>query len=108
MVLQDDSGLLRELVRFLLPRVTDKIEKVRKQVSIPPSSFRLPFNSPCRFVSIPAPPLPLTPSSLPPSLPPSLLPLHQALRGLGNLTAVWNDDVALAASSVLSALTSAA
>ena len=46
-VVQEDNLLLRELIKFLLPRVVDKVEKVRKQ----------------------------------------------ALRGLGNLVAVWNEDV---------------
>jgi hypothetical protein len=50
-----------ELILFLLPRVADKNERVRKQ----------------------------------------------ALRGLGNLVSVWNDEVAQSAASVLSALTSA-
>lgn len=58
---KDDDALLRELIKFLLPRVVDKVEKVRKQ----------------------------------------------ALRGLGNLVHVWNDDTATAATSVLSSLMTA-
>jgi len=57
----DDGLLLKELIKFLLPRVVDKVEKVRKQ----------------------------------------------ALRGLGNLVSVWNDEVSSQASAILSALVTA-
>eukprot|EP01006_Ploeotia_vitrea_P037903 TRINITY_DN66186_c6_g7_i1.p1 TRINITY_DN66186_c6_g7~~TRINITY_DN66186_c6_g7_i1.p1 ORF type:complete len:712 (-),score=467.32 TRINITY_DN66186_c6_g7_i1:812-2731(-) len=58
----DDSTLLDQLIQHLLPRVTDKKPKVRKQ----------------------------------------------ALRGLGNLEEVWNESLHAQATSILSALTSAA
>lgn len=57
----DDCPLLKELIKLLLPRVADKIDKVRKQ----------------------------------------------ALRGLGNLVTVWNEEVVESAPSVLSCLNSA-
>jgi len=59
---QGDDRFLREVIKFLLPRVADKVEKCRKQ----------------------------------------------ALRGLGHLVVVWNDEVAAMATSVLSSLTAAA
>lgn len=57
----DDDALLKELIKFILPRVVDKVPKIRKQ----------------------------------------------ALRGIGNLTKVWNSDTKQSAGSLLSALTSA-
>ena len=57
----DGGSLLRDVIKSLLPRVADKVEKVRKH----------------------------------------------ALRGLGNLVTVWNDETAEMATSILSSLISA-
>ena len=57
----DNGALLRDVIKALLPRVADKVCKVRKQ----------------------------------------------ALRGLGNLVGVWNDETADMATSILSSLISA-